>query len=242
MVTCDPSPRGAVLALTSSADLIEMDHNDCLRDFLVEFAEIIYQHSRRSRGGTVLRESIYVITGCVVSESCGIAAYNCAMTSPNNVLSLENRLISGEPEPYRMWTWTSTGTSMARFHGASSNGAATQTPRVKDQTLFLRGFKLDFSSDFFASQVNSGGGRTHTPSASGGGPCSDTPKPSGNQGSSGADRRPGQGSSAKKSSSSGGGGDNIHVCSSVPDGGVTVRVFPEISDEQVSPFDTGRSY
>lgn len=237
-MTCDPSPQGAVLALTSSADLIEMDDSNGLREFLVDYAEVIYQHSRKYRSGRAPKDSLYVITGCVVSQSCGIAAHNRAMTSPNNVLSLENRPITDGPEPQRAWAWTFAGTSMARFHRSNSETG------IKDQTLFLRGFKLDFSPEFFASQgKNPGGGRMHAPPASGGGSSSDAPGPSARNEPSSS----GTGTVDSASDQVLGGGDwaysgrrsDFQGPPSVAENGVTVQPFPEESDEHVSHRSSG---
>ncbi|KAJ3512786.1 hypothetical protein NMY22_g15232 [Coprinellus aureogranulatus] len=81
------SHPGAVLALTSSADLVSSNDIHSLRTFIVEHAEAIYRHANSIRQiGD--RESLYIISGCIKTDGWAIAAYRHEMQPPHNVLQL----------------------------------------------------------------------------------------------------------------------------------------------------------
>ncbi|KAJ3532348.1 hypothetical protein NMY22_g7774 [Coprinellus aureogranulatus] len=112
-----PVARSAVLALTSPADL---------------------EKCRIGRG-----ESLYVITGCIKSNSWALAAYKDAMTHPNDTLSLV-RMGDEGVATLSFYAWTKRGTSEARCSEVTRRD-------TMNQSIFLRGFKLSFSSKFHAN-------------------------------------------------------------------------------------------
>lgn len=136
------SPHGAVLALTSSVDLLEVVHQTELRDCIVKHAELLYRHAESIRR-IGHDESLYIVTGCLKSDSWGLAAYKAPMELPENLLQLVHigwdRALQ-KPNP--LYAWTKRGTSEAKC------GESSQAERVKDQCLFMRGFKLAFSQNF----------------------------------------------------------------------------------------------
>lgn len=142
--------QGAILALTASADLEEVDGYAQLRQHICQHAELIYRHADRVR--TIgEEETLYIITGSIKSNSYALAAYQEAMCEPNNVLKLVKQQGPSDTDPTgnatQHYTWTRRGTAQARM-------GASQHPGVKDQSLFLRGFKLDFSASFRARIKN----------------------------------------------------------------------------------------
>ncbi|KAJ3511672.1 hypothetical protein NMY22_g15576 [Coprinellus aureogranulatus] len=136
------SQKGAVLALTSLADLEEVRDRMALRDWLLEHGRLISKYAnskcRIGRG-----ESLYVITGCIKSNSWALAAYKDAMTHPNDTLSLV-RMGDEGVATLPFYAWTKRGTSEARRSEVTQHG-------TMNQTIFLRGFKLSFSSKFHAN-------------------------------------------------------------------------------------------
>ncbi|TEB19417.1 hypothetical protein FA13DRAFT_374417 [Coprinellus micaceus] len=130
------SSQGAVLAITSPTELQELTDFTALREHIVRNAELLYRHAN-SICRIADTEALYVITGCIKSESWALAAFNDPTTSPADTLKLVkrqgiNRHGNGE------FVWTRRGTSEARVGKSRAAGAC-------DQSLFLRGFKLDFS-------------------------------------------------------------------------------------------------
>ncbi|TEB36720.1 hypothetical protein FA13DRAFT_1080271 [Coprinellus micaceus] len=100
--------------------------------------------SMRIRGaGIGPGESLYIVTGCIKSESWALAAYKGPMVPPNDTLRLVQ--VNEDMEADGTWyAWTERGTSEARSSEPSEHG-------LKNQSLFLRGFKLTFSPRFYAS-------------------------------------------------------------------------------------------
>lgn len=132
------SDSGAVLAATSSAELEELDDYTELREFILQHAELLYRHAntvRRIAG----HEALYIITGCIKSDSWALASFK-ERADPYDPMCLENMTHDGDDQCRYDWTqtWSS---SEARFGSSEQVG-------LKDQTLFLRGFKLDFSPTF----------------------------------------------------------------------------------------------
>lgn len=142
---CRSLAQGAILALPSPADRERLDDYTALHDHIIQYAELIYRHSnslRRIGGG----ETLYIITGCIKSEDWGLAAINSTIPS-DDVIKLEQ--LSGESmvpessgEPQTYFSWTEKGpSSEARFGPKEKTGG-------KNQSLFLEGFKMDFSPEF----------------------------------------------------------------------------------------------
>lgn len=132
------SHHGSVLAATSSAELEELENYNELREAIIQHPELIYAHAnaiRRMAGD----EPLYIITGCIKSDSWAIAAFREAMPAPHDAMSLQN--MTRDSDPRSKYIWTKRSTSEAYFGLSEEEG-------VKDQTLFLRGFKLDFSQAF----------------------------------------------------------------------------------------------
>ncbi|KAF5330063.1 hypothetical protein D9611_010431 [Ephemerocybe angulata] len=126
------APQGAALVSTSPADLEELVDHSVLKGHIIQHAELIYKHANSVR--TIAEdESIYIVTGCIRSDSWALAAYKDA--TAYDVLKLEKQY----SDPLVPYAWTQRGTSEARI-GVSRG--------IKDQTLFLRGYKLGFSKEF----------------------------------------------------------------------------------------------
>ncbi|KAF5342011.1 hypothetical protein D9611_001239 [Ephemerocybe angulata] len=138
------SQHGAIAIPTSSAELEEVVDCMALRDTIIQNNALFYQYANgiRTIGD---EEALYILTGCIKSESWALAAYREPMSPPHDLL----RLIKGIDSPGHgsshsspsQYTWTNRGTSAARLGGSEVAG-------IKDQSLFLRGFKLDFSQKF----------------------------------------------------------------------------------------------
>ncbi|RXW17689.1 hypothetical protein EST38_g8167 [Candolleomyces aberdarensis] len=135
-------PQGAVLALTSSADLEELANRIELRDFIINNAVSTYKYANTIRK-LDHDESLYIVTGCIKSDSWALAAYNDLVDPRDDVLRLVR---TGAPGLNPTFGWTSRGRAEAR--SGSSSTRTRGTASVKDQCLFLQGFKIAFSAGF----------------------------------------------------------------------------------------------
>jgi hypothetical protein len=100
--------------------------------------ELIYRHADRIRQ-IANDEPLYIITGCIKSNSWALAAFREGMPAPHDAMSLQR--VTRASDPRSKYVWTKRSTSEAYFGLSEEEG-------VRDQTLFLRGFKLDFSQAF----------------------------------------------------------------------------------------------
>ncbi|KAF6761852.1 hypothetical protein DFP72DRAFT_632694 [Ephemerocybe angulata] len=142
---CKDQPNGAVLALTSPADRETLDDCEGLRNHIIDNAELFYRHAdlQRTIGAN---QPVYIITGSLKSETCGLAVFISPMQSGKDTIKLEYSsqlsLPSGR-QPVLPFQWTDKWTAEARTPSGQQSG-------VKDLSLFLQGFKLDFSDAFRA--------------------------------------------------------------------------------------------
>ncbi|KAJ2926272.1 hypothetical protein H1R20_g10809, partial [Candolleomyces eurysporus] len=142
---CD-AEQGAVLACTTSADVEELDDPFALRNFLIQHAGVVYQHATSlAQRQLADEESLYIVSGCIKSDSWGIAAYQRAKSGQKLTLESRRYVEDGNKKGI-VYEWVDRGQAEARF-GINSRMGAGQY-EGKNQSLFLRGFKLAFSSSF----------------------------------------------------------------------------------------------
>ncbi|KAF6741629.1 hypothetical protein DFP72DRAFT_942477 [Ephemerocybe angulata] len=159
------SQRGAALLLTSAADQDDLDDCQRLRKHILGHPELIYRHANAIRC-IGEEESLYIITGSVKSDSCALAAFGEPAAPDEPAVILANSTRPGQR--ISSWAWTNQGTANTQLSECSGLDGE------KDQTLFLRGFKLDFSSSFRSNLEHSagpasGGGRDDGKSGDGDG-------------------------------------------------------------------------
>ena len=125
-----------------------------LHDWVLENGRLLSRYAnRRRRIGA--RESLYIVTGCIKNESWALAAYKDPMVPPNDMLRLVRD--NEDIETGGTWyTWTERGTSEARSSEPSQAG-------LRNQSLFLRGLTLTFSTQFYASLQGDGGSTPRPP-------------------------------------------------------------------------------
>ncbi|KAF5322967.1 hypothetical protein D9611_009329 [Ephemerocybe angulata] len=133
------SERGAALLLTSAADQEDLDGRQRLRKHILDYPELFYRHADAIQG-IGQEESLYIITGSVKSDSCALAAFGEPAAPDEPAVVLANSTRPGQH--LSSWVWTNQGTANTQLSECSNLDGE------KDQTLFLRGFKLDFSSSF----------------------------------------------------------------------------------------------
>ncbi|KAJ2929795.1 hypothetical protein H1R20_g7306, partial [Candolleomyces eurysporus] len=213
-------PEGAVLALTSSADLEEFRSHVELRDFIIDNAASLYRYAN-SIQRLDYHESLYIITGCIKSDSWALAAYNDLPDPQNNVLKLIRTGSSGSTPAY---VWTDRGTAEARS-GSTQNGGTH-----KDQCLFLQGFKVAFSAAFRSRMK---GNLPNFEDSCDGEGTSDSDASDEN------DRRQGDGGGNRNSNDARGGGIGSKRCSrGGPSDGLFVEYFPNRrTEDELHPCD-----
>jgi hypothetical protein len=144
-------------------DIIEME------EYIRVHAEGIYRHANSLRriGDDM---ALYIITGCIKSDAWSAAAYteknDYGQTSLQLVSILPSLETGGVAPEYQ---WTKQGMSEARWGTSGQN-------EVKDQSLFLVGFKVAFSPQFLSrvkggeTEKNDLGGRRSSDSGPGNSP------------------------------------------------------------------------
>ncbi|TEB33867.1 hypothetical protein FA13DRAFT_115783 [Coprinellus micaceus] len=140
------APAGAILVSVSSADEERSDDIKGMGEYIRQHAEAIYRHAFSIRP-IGKQESLYIVTGCIKSDSWATAVYRQGMDANHGATLLLVPAVeasSGHPPQYE---WTMQGSSRARAGWSDREG-------VKDQCLFLQGFKVAFSPSF-RSRVSS---------------------------------------------------------------------------------------
>ncbi|TEB18513.1 hypothetical protein FA13DRAFT_592345 [Coprinellus micaceus] len=131
--TCD-SQRGAVYVATSPAKLDELVNPARLRKY-IQNAKAVYPRADSIRE-IADDNPLSIVTGCIKSDSYAIAAFR---ETNNDPMSLENFTCGGDVTP--TFDWTSLPRSGEGKFGSSGERG------LKNETFFLRGFKLDSSHE-----------------------------------------------------------------------------------------------
>ncbi|KAH6906634.1 hypothetical protein BKA70DRAFT_395054 [Coprinopsis sp. MPI-PUGE-AT-0042] len=134
---CNQS-EGAILAMTSPADLHDMEQTYLLREYLCEHATQIF-HFLREQHRLPSETSLYIVTGTTKSASWAIATHGQPMQPSHNSLVLK-RIPRGERcSPLFRWTRMGNAQTEIRNH---------EHGQEKTQCLFLRGFLLTPSDNY----------------------------------------------------------------------------------------------
>lgn len=125
-----------------------------LKDSLILHAQDVYQ------GAKMDLESLVVITGCIKSHSWAMASYLERATAPaDQILRLERLPARADaPDAPASFDWTDQAMAEARCGSNTQTPTATVSHRHKDQSLFLRGFRMSFSTEFRARMKSAGSG------------------------------------------------------------------------------------
>jgi hypothetical protein len=108
--------------------------------YICGHADAIFRHANAIRP-IGEDESFYIVTSCVKSGSWAMAAFKDKMAAEHNTLQLVSIAPSRQEAGLPKYSWTKRGSAQTRW-GRSTDG------HTKDQTLFLRGFKLALSAEF----------------------------------------------------------------------------------------------
>jgi hypothetical protein len=130
--------EGAVLAITSPTVLDQLRWNDDIRDYLCRYASRLFEYLSK-RHSLPNGTSLYVVTGTILSASWATATYEHPTGGPSYD-SMVLKRVAAPNSPYYMWT--DKGNAQTRTQGR-------QLRDKKDQCLFLKGFLLDASPDFW---------------------------------------------------------------------------------------------
>ncbi|KAF5316955.1 hypothetical protein D9611_003874 [Ephemerocybe angulata] len=138
---CSGSSEGSVLAITSDAYLETLKSVSGMRDFIMQNAAELYAYAV-SRGDVESNnQPLYIITGCVKADTWAMAAFDESMEAPDDTLRLVTRY-----DDYRgmaqNFLWTDRGRADVRCSNGGGRG-------LKNQSLFLRGFKLTASESIW---------------------------------------------------------------------------------------------
>ncbi|TEB28164.1 hypothetical protein FA13DRAFT_815290 [Coprinellus micaceus] len=139
---CCTGQSGAILAMPTPVDMEKADSPVEIGKYIRTHADAIFRHANAIQplGDD---ESIYIATSCVKSGSWAMAAYKDKMAIEHNTLQLVSidPGLNSEGSRVSQYSWTQRGLAQTQW-GRSDEG------HMKDQALFLRGFKLAVSEEF----------------------------------------------------------------------------------------------
>ncbi|TEB26703.1 hypothetical protein FA13DRAFT_1713058 [Coprinellus micaceus] len=140
--SCPSTSAGTILTILSSADLKAINNNKVMQVYILQHAETIFRLAdcRHPIGDG---ESLYIITGCIKSDVWAMAAYDRSPDKREQVLELGRTAAQVPDMPSGSYQWTCRPAYSSCWIGDSS------TNGLKNQTLFLQGFRLAFSRPFY---------------------------------------------------------------------------------------------
>ncbi|KAJ3513309.1 hypothetical protein NMY22_g15079 [Coprinellus aureogranulatus] len=137
------NPSGAILVMNCPAQSVELDDPRALEQYLESNAKTVFRRaSKKVRVGEKL--PLFIITGAVRTDAWAIAAYQQGdldgQSPTGKTLRLE--LFPGNEGQTRTpsYRWVESG--------CAETSCGTSDEGIKDQAVFLRGFKLQFSPQF----------------------------------------------------------------------------------------------
>jgi hypothetical protein len=220
--------QGAVLALTSPGKLEELDDSNGmdLREFISRYAGLLFKYANAIRSINE-GEALYIITGCIKSGNWALAAFRHPVIHPHHIPSLV-RLpsgIRGDGSQNTAYAWRSPGTFDSYVGKSKVDGA-------QDQTLFLQGYKLDFSQTF-RSQAKLGSSSFAKGRGSDGGGSFNSEGPASGGGGGHADSRPSGGSGRGAGAPSGWKGGATAGSTETSDKDAQITTFPDEFQQRV---------
>ncbi|EDR00082.1 uncharacterized protein LACBIDRAFT_314820 [Laccaria bicolor S238N-H82] len=139
-LACD-CDQGAILCSPEGSYNEDLDNELDVESLILQSAESWYAYALR-RGGRLARNQLYFVTGHMKTSSWGIATYDRFMPAPYNVLKFGK----AKSPSSRAYVWKETGRATART-GPSLDPTLPRDQFRKNQTLFVRGFKIALSPD-----------------------------------------------------------------------------------------------
>ena len=139
-LACD-CDEGAILCTPEGSFNEDLDNELDVESLILQSAESWYAYALR-RGGRLARNQLYFVTGHMKTSSWGIATYDRFMPAPYNVLKFGK----AKSPSSRAYAWKETGRATART-GPSLDPTLPRDQFRKNQTLFVRGFKIALSPD-----------------------------------------------------------------------------------------------
>ena len=156
-------PEGAVLAITSEVEpqMLPRDCETAIHKWISENAEILYKYACTKH--LHRHEDLYIVTGCFKAENWAMASYQLGQTmQPEQTLKLVNNspdvVLPGCVE----YLWEEVGLGAS----TSTSEAKGYPPGLKDQSLFLQGFKLTINRSITPSVQESVSVGAHSPATS----------------------------------------------------------------------------
>lgn len=137
--TCNKE-EGSVLAFPDGASREDLKNENCLEDFIKQSAESWYRYATGPGDRLLEYNSLYIVTGCMKTQSWGIATYSSVVPPPHNVIVL-SKSTPGTAEPY---IWEKQGGTISRT-GPYPDRDLDNTVSRQNQCMFIRGYKVALS-------------------------------------------------------------------------------------------------
>ncbi|KAK2459349.1 hypothetical protein APHAL10511_008634, partial [Amanita phalloides] len=147
--------EGAILVLPDGAVLHKAKNKLPFRDFAARHAENLYRYMIQ-RGRDVPNGSLYIITGCIKSESWGIATFD-RQSQPDEYLKfISEDVPMGHPGRMsvsgRKYHWEHNGLALAN---TGPNDIVSDGVEMLNQCTFLRGYKVTLQEDAWEQLIES---------------------------------------------------------------------------------------
>ncbi|TFK38870.1 hypothetical protein BDQ12DRAFT_83332 [Crucibulum laeve] len=143
--TCADKNEGALLSLPEGALREDLKNEGHLAEYISTNAECWYAYARNIAGRAIDRNSLYLVTGCMKSESWGIATYSSCLSEGNNVLKFGKSPLSRGPR--YIWKQSNGATARSGPSPDSDMEVGHSGDPLQNQCLFLRGFKIALSEE-----------------------------------------------------------------------------------------------
>lgn len=133
-----------------------------MESYINQHVEVIYRHCHRRLGA---KDSLYIITGCIKTDLWALAAYQEMEgdgSHHNRLLQLSRAAASVPNRPSSAYHWTQQPAATYPNHDDSG------VEGLKNQSLFLQGFKLAFSDQYVSRMkeaLSASSGNRSTPAA-----------------------------------------------------------------------------
>ncbi|KAK2464734.1 hypothetical protein APHAL10511_003152, partial [Amanita phalloides] len=148
--------EGAVLVLPDGAVLVAAEDKDLFREFASRHAKSLYCYMNQQRRRRAPNGSLYIITGCIKSESWGIATFDRQSQPDDHLKFVSVDVPMGHPGCMsvsgRKYYWKQKGLSLARV---GPNDIVADGVEMLNQCTFLRGYKVTLHEDVWEQLVES---------------------------------------------------------------------------------------
>ncbi|KAF8629748.1 hypothetical protein AX15_003289 [Amanita polypyramis BW_CC] len=155
---CCKTHEGAILVLPDGAVLCEAQNKLLFWDYAARHAEKLYKYMHLERGRDAPNGSLYIVTGCIKSESWGIATFDRPSQDNDYLQFITVDVPPGNlrrmPACGRRYYWKQANGAIARTGPSSKYLVIGDEVEMLNQCIFLRGYKVTLQEEVWKDLVN----------------------------------------------------------------------------------------